>query len=231
MYPSLNCCMQRVLHATSTETHHLQRFLVHWPRPVQCSSVLVSDLNHFLDLSDGAPAPARRLARQLGDIVRAATAGDARDGWASALPCWRRPARRPCAGRIIVARHQPPAPIQWRCSVCDDEGVISNWADSPYDLRRRRLTAVAPVHEVVLAEEVAAALRELVLLDPDCQRLVYGMRAHKRGAILAATEDDLEELIGFVAAEANHEPNRHRQRRLDAAFDSLSTAAQTLNGR
>jgi hypothetical protein len=80
-------------------------------------------------------------------------------------------------------------------------------------LRRRRLTAFAPVHEVVLAEEVASALRELVLLDPDCERLVYGMRAHKRGAILAATEDRLEELIGFVAAEANHEPDRRRQRR------------------
>ena len=198
--------------------------------PVQSFSVLVSDLNHFLDLPDDVPGPARRLAQQLGDIVRAATAGDARDGWASALPCRRRPAHRPCAGRITIVRHQPPAPIQWRCSVCDDEGVISNWADSRYDLRRRRLTAAAPVHEVVLAEEVAAALRELVLLDPDCERLVYGMRAHKRGAILAATEDGLEELIGFVAAEANHEPDRRRQHRLDAAFDSLSTAAQTLNG-
>jgi hypothetical protein len=31
---------------------------------------------------------------------------------------------------------------QWRCSVCADEGVISNWEDSPYDLRRRRLTVV-----------------------------------------------------------------------------------------
>lgn len=192
--------------------------------------MLVSDLNHFLDLSDDVAGPARHLlARHFGNIVRAATAGDAGDAWMSALPCRRRPAHRPCAGRITVARHHPPAPIQWRCSVCDDEGVISNWADSAYDLRRRRLTAVAAVHEVVITDEVASALRELVLLDPDCERLVYGMRAHKRGAALAATEDDLEELIGFVAAEANHEPNRRRQRRLDAAFDSLCTAAQTLN--
>jgi hypothetical protein len=41
---------------------------------------------------------------------------------------------------------------------------------------------------------------------------------------MPATEEDLEELIGFVAAEANHEPNRVRQRRLDAAFEMLSTA-------
>jgi hypothetical protein len=69
------------------------------------------------------------------------------------------------------------------------------------------------------------------LLDPHCERLVFGIRAHNDGAVLAATDDDLDELIGFVAAEANHEPNRRRQRRLDAAFEALNAAAQTLNGR
>lgn len=37
-------------------------------------SVLVADLRHFLDMPDDAPGPARRLAVQLGAIVRAATA-------------------------------------------------------------------------------------------------------------------------------------------------------------
>jgi len=40
----------------------------------------------------------------------------------------------------------------------------------------------------------------------------------------------LEELIGFVAAEANPEPNRRRQHRLDAAFTTLTDAAHTLDG-
>jgi hypothetical protein len=70
---------------------------------------------------------------------------------------------------------------------------------------------------------VAAALRELRLLDADWQRLVFAIRAHTHGALLAATDDDLDELIRFVAAEVNHEPNRRRQRRLDA----LNTAAQS----
>jgi hypothetical protein len=172
------------------------------------------------------------LAQHFGNIVRAATAGGrVGDPWMSALPCRRRPARRPCPGRITIVRREPSAPIQWQCSVCADEGIISNWEDSPYDLRRRRLTVAGAVNEVVIADEVASALRELVLLDPDCERLVFGMRAHSNGAALQATDDELDELIGFVAAEANHEPNRRRQHRLDAAFESLSTAAQTLNGR
>ena len=50
---------------------------------------------------------------------------------------------------------------------------------------------------------------------------------HADSAVLIVTDDDLEELIGFVAAEANHEPNRRRQRRLDTAFQALNTAAET----
>lgn len=66
---------------------------------------------------------------------------------------------------------------------------------------------------------------ELRLLDIDCGRLVFGMRAHGNGAVLAATDEELDELIGFVAAEANHEPNRRRQHRLDAACTALTEAA------
>jgi hypothetical protein len=158
--------------------------------------MMVTDLHHWLDLPADAPGPARRLAEQLGDIVRAATAGDAGIEWESALPCARRPAHRRCPGRMIVRRTDPSAPIRWQCSVCGDEGVISNWADSPFDLCRRRLTLADPVNEIVISAEVAAALRELRLLDADSERLVFRIRTHKNRAVLSATDDDLDELCG-----------------------------------
>jgi hypothetical protein len=82
--------------------------------------------------------------------------------------------------------------------------------DSPFDLRRRRLTLADHLTEIVISEDVAAALRELRLLDADCERLVFRIRAHNGRAVLSAADDDLDELIGFVAAEANHESNRRR---------------------
>ena len=112
---------------------------------------------------------------------------------------------------MIVLLTEPGAPIRWRCSVCDDVGVMSNWQDSPFNLRRRQLTLAETANEIVIPNEVAAALRDLQLLDPDCERLVFRIRTHNDHAILAATDEDLDELIGFVAAEANHEPNRRRQ--------------------
>jgi hypothetical protein len=128
---------------------------------------------------------------------------------------------------MVVLRTGPGAPIRWHCTVCDDAGVISNWEDSPFDLRRRALTVAEAANEIVISNEVAAALRDLRLLHPDCERLVFRIRAHHDAALLAAGDDDLDELTGAVAAEANHEPNRRRQQRLDAAFDALNTALNT----
>jgi len=73
---------------------------------------------------------------------------------------------------IAIVRPEPPAPIQWRCNDCDDEGIVSSWEDSPYDLRRWRLTVAGDVNEIVISDKTAAALRELTLLDPVCERLV-----------------------------------------------------------
>jgi hypothetical protein len=188
--------------------------------------MMVTDLHHLLDLPDGTPGPARRLAEHLSNIVRAAAAGDAGIAWESALPCRRRPGNRRCPGRMIVLRTEPTAPIRWQCSACDDEGIISNWAGSPCDLRPRRLTLAGPVNEIVISEEAAAALRELRLPDADCERLVFRIRAHDGGAVLPATPGDLDELIGFVAAEANHAASRRRRQRLDTALDALSNAAR-----
>ena len=36
------------------------------------------------------------------------------------------------------------------CSVCDDEGVISNWEDSPFDLRQRHLALAEPGSQIVI---------------------------------------------------------------------------------
>lgn len=200
--------------------------------------MFVSDLRHFLDMPDDAPGPARKMAEQLGNVVRAATAAEAGAAWVSALPCRRRPGRRPCPGRIAVFRPDLPARIEWRCTSCGDEGVISGWEGTYFDLRaprpRRRDGVVA---EVVVSDEVAAALRDLRLLDSECERLVYRSECERLvyrartvddGVALTADDEELDELIGFVAAEANHEPDRRRQQRLDRAFTVLSDMARAM---
>jgi hypothetical protein len=192
--------------------------------------MFVSDLRHFLDIPFDAPGPARKMAEHLGFVVRVATAGDAGAPWVSALTCRRRPGNRPCGGHIAVFRAHLPAPIEWRCNVCGDEGVISGWEDSPFDLTQPRSRSDdASRREIVLADPLAATLRDLRLLDTECERLVFGMRSARRGIVLTSSAHDLEELIGFVAAEAKHETNRRRQKRLYEAFAVMSDILNTID--
>ena len=56
---------------------------------------------------------------------------------------------------------------------------------------------------------------------------VFSAEASAEGVVLLGDDDDLDELMGYVAAEANHEPDRRRQRRLDDAFEILTRAIET----
>ena len=80
-----------------------------------------------------------------------------------------------------------------------------------------------PWIQMVVPAEVVATLRDLRLVDTVGERLIFRARIadDDDSAVLAAGEDDLEELLGYVAAEANHETDR-RQKRLDQAFQALN---------
>jgi hypothetical protein len=97
--------------------------------------VFVSDLRHFLDIPDDAPASARRMAEHLAGIVEAGTTSPVGEPTVTSIRCTRRPGRRPCAGLIEVVRLEVPASIEWWCPICGDEGVVSGWEGSPFDLR------------------------------------------------------------------------------------------------
>jgi hypothetical protein len=126
-----------------------------------------------------------------------------------------------------VARADPDQPIGWRCSQCGDDGTISNWAGSIYDLRRQQLTATQPRRDILIDPDTAAILRTLPFLDNDCQRAIFAIRAQGSELHLAMTEVELDELVDALAAESNHEPNRRRQRQLDAAYDTLAAATDS----
>jgi hypothetical protein len=190
--------------------------------------VFVSDLQHFLDMPDDAPGPARRMAQHLTMIVRAATAGDTGLPWVSALTCIRRPNHRACPGNLMLRRVDVPSSIEWQCPNCGDDGVISGWEHTPFDLRRRdNKQTVRRGVDVTVSPEVAHSLRSLTLLDTTSEQIFFRARASHDGIIiLHGSEDDLDELLGYIAAEANHEHNRLRQKRLDAAFEILHHALE-----
>jgi hypothetical protein len=134
-----------------------------------------------------------------------------------------------CPGFIAVLRTDVPSSIEWRCVSCGDEGVIRGWEQSPFDLRAGDAeNGSGDVVRAVITPEVAETLRSLTLIDSAGERLIFRTSVVDGRIVLAGDVDDLDELTGYVAAEANHERDRRRQKRLDAAFDVLNDAVQQV---
>ena len=97
----------------------------------------VVSLKHFLD-EDGAIAPtkgpARKLAEHIVAIVAMASRPDIIPLPEYQVRCRRRPGRKPCTGLIEADFNPDDERIVWWCTACDDNGYISNWKGSMWDL-------------------------------------------------------------------------------------------------
>lgn len=186
--------------------------------------VFVSDLRHFLDMPDDAPAPARRLGLHLAAIVRAASARPIGAGATTAVGCIRRPGHRPRDGFIMLFR-RTNGEIAWSCDACGDEGVIHGWEGSPADVSGLDDSYAdgGPV-TLLIARELFDVIRGVLLLDDACEQLVARAEGSRAGVVVRGQTDAFEELVEYVASEANAETNRRRIRLLDQACTALEAA-------
>ncbi len=98
----------------------------------------VSNMRHFLDedgmIPDDLPEPAFRLAGYFGAIVKAVSIRQDRETLSTGIKCRRRPGRKPCPGEILAfIDRQNDFVINWHCTNCDDNGIISGWQYTIYD--------------------------------------------------------------------------------------------------
>ncbi len=115
--------------------------------------------------------------------------------------------------------------IAWSCDACGDEGVISGWEGSPADVSGLD-DSYAEGEEVMLliTRELFEVIRGVLLLDDACEQLVARAEGSAAGVVLTGRTGAFEELVGYVASEANAETNRRRMRLLDEACTALDAA-------
>jgi len=96
----------------------------------------VIDIHHWLDDTLSRPAVPRLKSKveHLGRIIAYATAALAGRPIDIRPPCWRRPGRKPCRGKLEIGFDENEERILWRCPICGDEGVISGWQQTLWDL-------------------------------------------------------------------------------------------------
>jgi hypothetical protein len=182
----------------------------------------ITDLRHFID-SDGVlvEGPAGRLAAYWCRLVEAGTVRP--EGlWAqSAIRCRRHPGRARCPGHIRVRRSDGSDRVEWECPACTDRGVISGWEQSPWDLRAAQDDKHDTPIELWLSDEEYAVLGECEVVSIEAP-LLLARAAFQRGKILlAGTESQLDDLLGHLAAEANHTSSRPRRKALDALYERI----------
>ena len=62
------------------------------------------------------------------------------------------------------------------------------------------------------------------MLDAASELLIARVEGSSEGVVLAGPSDVFDELVGYVASEANHESDRRRARLLDEACAVLEAA-------
>lgn len=190
------------------------------------SDTWITDIRHYLDdngfMSATMPGPARKMAEYMAAIIEAATARPAGEAWAAAAaPCRRRPGNKACPGRIIVRRTQVPAEIAWRCPKCGDNGVVSGFDGTAWDLSTSAPTSGPTIEERVTYAELGAML-DAGDVDGETRQAIVGARDTGKDAVLEVPLDELEPFVESLTAGANHAREKKQQKLIDAVHGRLT---------
>jgi hypothetical protein len=84
--------------------------------------------------------------------------------------------------------------------------------------QRRKKIPYGSKLPVYFSEEELRLIREHTFVNPDFGRLAVAERGKLK---LALSLDDIEEVQGYIAAEANHTKKKKVQHELDVVYDKL----------
>lgn len=159
--------------------------------------------------------PGRKLAEFICSLVQSVTSHSFEALVPTGIRCRRRPKRQPCKGEVFAFLNEEINAIQWNCFICGDNGFIYDWENTKWDMR---FIDLIPVRLHV--EEKELILNE-TLAGPGLTDRLEPAKHVSNAVVVYYSSEELENLIGYVAAEANHNPERKTQEALDALCDSL----------
>lgn len=162
----------------------------------------------------------------LSSIVSAATLAPPGMEVNTLIRCRRRPERKACHGFIRLRLQENPAQLNWWCPVCADSGLIRNWKGIPGNLSHTRGVAVtngAEYGELLLTESEFRLLSEIEILEPQARKIVNDATVTDGGDMsLLGSMEAIDELMGYIAFEANQEQRKKRQQALNQLFDKIN---------
>lgn len=175
----------------------------------------VIDITHYLD-DRGLPVfvgSAGRLSRFFGNIVAAASLLPVEGTVVSAVRCGTRPGHKRCEGSIHIYRRYDGV-IEWTCPECDDEGFVYNWEATYWDKSRYYDSNLGfDAVTLIVSRAEYDTLAGLDTLSEEGEAILHAATTVDEGIELAAAPGAFDDLVGYIAFEANHESN-HRSEQL-----------------
>jgi hypothetical protein len=184
------------------------------------TATFITDLAHLVDENGlppvGAPKELLEALGFYGGIVEAGSSHPVGTQFPSAIPCRKDPTK----SRLTIANRRDGT-ILWKCPDCDENGSISNWQGSDYDLSGATEPDMGRRVGVHVTAEAHGALREIITNSQEEQAIIAGAVVTSEGIWISGRVDDFEELLGSIAAAANHAKNAKRRRVLHGVFDKV----------
>ncbi len=119
---------------------------------------LITDFRHLPEVDSDEIVAGRSLPAFLVCVVMVASMEGPEARVRSPMRCRCRPGRRACPGVILIARHAGHSEVEWRCSECEFNGVITHWQGSSADHSERPVQDVEVVAPELPRNRVAAPL-------------------------------------------------------------------------
>lgn len=145
------------------------------------------------------------------------------------LRCRRRPNHQRCVGLIRVRLQENPPELVWWCPQCGDNGVIKNWKGIPWTLVHTRTDDSVggnECREIFLTEKEYALLTEISILAPGAAKIVHDAVVKDNGHVIMGTIEDIDDLMGYIAFEVNHEQKSRRKIALNKVFEKFSDSIE-----
>jgi hypothetical protein len=187
-------------------------------------NIYVTDMTHFEGIPSGPEyKPARRIAQFFGSIVYSASVFPGDKQIEAALFCRRRPNRIPCPGHLQIRRDSASGIINWHCTHCDDQGEISSWEGTSWDLSRQEPNHLdnQKIHELVLTRDEIHELRGSPTLSLKYKNLLYHAILVHGDIVIRTTLAELDSLQQEIAFDVSLEEKRSRRRDLEYVYERM----------
>jgi len=189
----------------------------------------VSQMHHFLDENGlppvGLPKEFYSSLDYHAAIVKAGSSHSSNTQFCSAITCRRRPNHKPC-GSYLTVTHREDDVIHWQCPGCGEQGFISHWEGTIYDMTYAEEPEPGELVSITITPEEYKMLSEIIVVAQEESAIIFGAVSTPKGMLLTGRVEGFDQLLDAIAFDINHADSPKRRRVMDGIYDKIESVVE-----